>query len=232
MIVHPELCRFDVFQRELVTRLVVLPAIYFDGYHPDLCYIRQPEGFLTGPLHDYHSSIAFAAFLCGCGPQEAAKFYKTEVYRRCGYFNSWTGAKTALISDFASLGYDLTDHIVRWSLDGPFMHSVNHPRINVIYDLARMFVESMELKAHPPYLLPADNLANGPLFPVYPELGEAMGVEGSYLFKPLGLYRYLSLEEFLSGCFESYARFSNSDLNFHGDKARLNRAIEVIKEVR
>ena len=53
-------------------------------------------------------------------------------------------------------------------------------------------------------IIPHDNLTHGPIFPVYPEIGARIGVHGSYLFKPGGEYRLITLEQYVAACFQVY----------------------------
>lgn len=51
---------------------------------------------------------------------------------------------------------------------------------------------------------PHDNLRVAEGFPVYPEIAEACGVPGSYLFKVGGQYRLLTLAQFVTASFDAY----------------------------
>lgn len=53
-------------------------------------------------------------------------------------------------------------------------------------------------------MVPYDNLAAGIVFPVYPEVTSSLGVHGKYIFVPLGKYRLIGLECYLSESFQYF----------------------------
>lgn len=185
------------------TRLV--PTMVFDAYHPDLCQAMVDGRQLKGPLGDYHSSLAVVAYRAGLSVDDAAQLYKPRVYEVLGYFDRWPAARQRLLAGFAAHGYDLASAFQRWGrASTAFMHSVNHPAIRCLRDVASAVVEASGLEDRAPALLPHDNLLNGPVFPVYPEIAEHFSVEGSYRFKLGGEYRHIGLREFIEASFEVY----------------------------
>lgn len=182
----------------------IVPTITFDAYHPDLCYLMEAGKALKGPMGDYHSLIAYAAFRSGCTAQDARLLYREAVYLELGYFDRWDRARASLLDAFRHRGFALDARYVGWSRNEPFMYSVNHPRIHCVRDVARSILERAGLEAAYSDALPHDNLANGPIFPVYPEIASSLSVSGSYLFKRGGQYSFLRLPEFVDASFELY----------------------------
>ena len=84
------------------------------------------------------------------------------------------------------------------------MYSINHPRIACVRDVARCVLARAGIQAVYDDALPQDNLANGPIFPVYPEIGARLGVQGSLLFKLGGAYRFLRLADYVEASFRLY----------------------------
>ena len=198
------------FEAELAAHVEVCPAawvvptITFDAYHPDICYLMEGEKALKGPMGDYHSLIAYAAFRSGCTMQEARTLYREAVYAELGYLDRWDRARTTLLDAFRHRGFPLEARHVGWSRGEPFMYSVNHPRIHCVRDVARCILDRAGLEAAYAEALPHDNLANAPIFPVYPEIASSLSVSGSYLFKRGGQYSFLRLPEFVEGSFDLY----------------------------
>lgn len=181
-----------------------VPTITFDAYHPDLCYLMEAGKALKGPMGDYHSLIAYAAFRSGCTAQQARSLFREAVYAELGYMDRWDPARATLLDAFRQRGFPLDARHVGWSRNEPFMYSVNHPRIHCVRDVARSILERAGLEAAYADALPHDNLANGPIFPVYPEIASSLSVSGSYLFKRGGQYSFLRLPEFIDASFELY----------------------------
>lgn len=94
-------------------------------------------------------------------------------------------------------------------------HSVNHPSINMLSDLARLMAQKAGLPVLDHSLLPHDNLANGPIFPVYAEIAMELGLtNGAYCFKAANQYTTLSLSEFIHGSFQKYGTLRPEALRF------------------
>ena len=99
------------------------------------------------------------------------------------------------------------------------MHSINHPRIHVLYDIASNLLAAQGKKPIEG-VIPHDNLMLGAVFAVYPEIGEALGVHGSYLFKNVGNYTPIELADFVAGCFGNYEKFPRGTIQPHPEFRR------------
>lgn len=184
-----------------------VPHIMFHGYHPDLCYLAESGPLSKGPLGHYHSAIAYAAFRRGLDEAGAVALFREEVYAALGYLDAWHPAREALLEDYRQCGFELEDTFVRWSRSGPFMHTFNHPRIHCLRDLAALILRRAGRHAERSDIIPHDNLTNGPISPVYPEIGRRIGVQGSYQFKPGGQYRLMTLEQYVAASFGVYRQY-------------------------
>lgn len=182
---------------------VAAPAIFFRAYHPDLVYLEREGKFLLGPLGDYHSAIAFACYTKGMSIPDTLRHFNGGFFERCGYMSVWVSERDRLVKEMAASGIDIADPIRRWGRERSFMHSSNHPRIHALYDVAK---ELVRMQAKTPVsggIIPHDNLQVAPHFAIYPEIGEALGVEGSYVFKNDN-YRPIDLNEFITKSFAVY----------------------------
>jgi hypothetical protein len=178
-----------------------LPIIHFDAYHPDLCWLTGDAGFVKGPLGDYHSQIVTAAYFRGLSTRDARAQFAHSRYEQFGFFDRWETARNRLLAGFRAAGLPMEQYYPAWSARGPFMHSVNHPAIHVIHDVASALLEAegrLPLRSAP---MPHDNLLNGSIFPIYPEIADRLSVRGSYLFKLPAQYRCIELDEFISGSY-------------------------------
>ena len=209
----PEVKTFGLPDLDGLSHITWVPSVIFGGFHPDLCYIQSPKGVLKGPLDDYHSLIAISAFRQGLSPAKTVTLFRPEVFQRIGYFDGWSAQRAQLLADFSAFDWDMRETFLRWARRGVFMHSPNHPHIEVLFDQARMVVEKVQGRAWDGGFRPHDNLASGPAFPVFPEIAERLGMMGgSYLFKPLNEYRLLDLKGFLESCFALYATYDKAAL--------------------
>lgn len=202
--VNDEVSELGLVEFAQLPRVVRLPAINFAGYHPDLCYVVSAGRNVHTPLGDYHSIIAFAGFKQGLSEADTLAPYNARTFEGAGYMDMWGIDKAHLMNLFRHYGYDLSAAFRQWGMREGFMHSVNHPRIECLYGLARVATTKAGRTPVDSPARPHDNLRNAQIFPVYPEIAEACGVERSTLFKVAGQYRLLPLQEFVRASFEAY----------------------------
>jgi hypothetical protein len=204
---------------KLAGKMLRWPSVFFGAFHPDQCYVRieRNEGEVKGPLGPYHSSIAFHAWRRGLKPAQALRLFRTEVFEELNFFNYWSNARSALLEEGERCDMDLSPLLEQWSMRGCFMHSVGHPKLHVLLDVARELLRRLEIPVLPvdPLEFVHDNLADQSIWPVYPEVGEQLGIPGAYVFKgnnpgvagksPVLLY---GLEEFIERSYKTYEEYS------------------------
>ncbi len=205
IVIHPDLADALPAAAEPLPMVNYLPSIDFGAYHPDIGFFTVDGVYLSGPMTAYHSIIAVAAYNEGLSIADTLKLYNGRMYEACGYSTDWVPQRDALLGRFRDHGVDLAGSFPRWGRERSFMYSNNHPRIEAVHEIARLFLDALGLPTTSTGLLPSDNLVHGACLPVYTEIGEMLGVHGSYLFKTNAEYRYLSLEEFIVGSFATYA---------------------------
>lgn len=125
-------------------------------------------------------------------------------------------ARDFLLQVGAECRLDLAAALDDWHRRGPFMHTINHPRIVACAGIAHAAAARLGLvdPAGPPPEPPFDPLASDTIWPVYPEIAEELGVPGSLLFKrisrpiePLGNRTWLPLPDFLGESFAMYRTY-------------------------
>jgi len=191
------------------------PVPYFDAYHPDLCYVGHGKEILKGPLGDYHSKIITAAYKNGVHRSRVQSLFRAPHYEAFGYFDRWTPARQSLLDGFSGVGIDLQPDFRRWSLHKQFMHSVNHPAIEVVYDIASALLTREGIAHRRAGIVPHDNLMNGPIYPVFDEIAEHLSIAGSYLFKLPAQYRCIDLPTFIDGSYDFLERYDRADIDVH-----------------
>lgn len=207
LVLSPEVRNFGLSHADADPRVVWVPGVFFCAFHPDLCYVDVGGRMLKGPLDDYHSTIAVAAWRLGMSVRETLRFFNRETYQRVGYLDTWPGERDRLFAVFDAHGLDIRQEFLRWIRRGPFMYSINHPRIEVLASLARLAAHRAGREVRELDLLPSDNLVQGAVFPIYPEVAEALGLPGgAYAFKPPRRYELLDLREYIEACFSVYAQ--------------------------
>lgn len=185
---------------------VALPMFACRAFHPDLVYLVHDGRPVVGPVGDYHSAIAYACFCAGLSVADTVLRFNATFLERCGYMAMWLPERDRLIDEMAGFGLDIAAQIRGWGRQEAFMYSINHPRIHVLYDIAAGLLQARGRTPLSGGIMPHDNLATGAAFAVYPEIGEVLGVPGSYVFKDVGNYRPIDLAGFITGCFATYER--------------------------
>jgi Polysaccharide biosynthesis enzyme WcbI len=204
LVLNPEvktlgLVNFDNFQN-----VIEVPGVLFTGFHPDICYVVKSGEPIKGAMDAYHSLIIYTAYKNNVPEADVRKLFCEKMFNALSYYDDWETGKATLTKSFLDVGLDIHEEFIRWSRHGAFMHSLNHPKIDVLYDISTKIAlkagENIVLSNMRPY----DNLANGDACPVYPEIGNRFGIHGDYYFKPSGLFKLVSIEQFISRSYECY----------------------------
>ena len=211
IVVEPTIARqFGTADKD---RLIVVPTFAFGGYHPDCCLLRrEDQRQFAGPTGSSQSMIALAAFQCGLSEGDAVALYRREVFEACGYLDQWAASREALLSSFARHGFDLQREFVRWSRRGPFMHSIIHPRIECLRDVAAKILARAGKRVLAGDFLPPDSLAYREVMPVYPEIAHRLGIAGSYLFKRGNDQRVFDLAQYVQRSFAGFRKVAEVDV--------------------
>ena len=194
----------------------MVPNIAFTGFHPDCIYLNDGRRVYQSPMQDYHSAIAAAAFALGADAGTAVRLFNDNVYRKLGYFEEFTKARAFLGQTIAEAALNVSMEWPQWMTRAPFMHSINHPKGFVLASIAKLMAVKTKLMWYTPSFLDPvyDALSIDPVWPVYPELGAALKVQGSYLFKrnggpdfATGRGVFITLQEFVAESYAAYASY-------------------------
>ena len=188
------------------------PVIDFNAFHPDCVYLwhRGRSEYFKSPIGDYHSAIAFLGYSLGLTAVQTLSLFDSAVFERLGYFRFWNVSEEVLLKRGRLIGFPLERAYRSWVRRGSFMSSVNHPKIFVLADVARILLNLSGFSAtqcNVEDYLPDEALFDA-VWPIYPEIGEAMGIEGDYIFK-CGCRSdewnpFYSLQKFVTKSFELY----------------------------
>jgi hypothetical protein len=167
-------------------RLVAVPRIFFNGFHPDAIYPSSSSAERRNPLGNCNSALLLAAWREELPPEAAIGLFRDEVFGELGFYEAFPVACEALLQECEAIGLDASPLIERWAAAGTFMYQPLHPHLPVLRDIAGALLERENLwsPANGPLPLVADELARNAIWPVYPEIGQRLGVPGDYLFRP------------------------------------------------
>lgn len=149
------------------------PPIIFRGFHPDCVYVMRDGQAADGIVGPYHSALLCAAWAEGLSPERAARLFNAFAYAALGYVDAFDDAASLLDGQARRHGFDLSAYLDAPA--APFMHTVNHPRIEILQTIAVQALDLAGLARSPCAPLPHDDLAHGPIWPTYPELARRGG---------------------------------------------------------
>jgi hypothetical protein len=217
--------------------VVYVPALAFQGFHPDITYVLGPAGPVHAGQSDYHSVIIASAFLLGLPPRRVPDLFNAYVYAQLGYFEVFEAAKAALFANCDAHGVDLRAHFAFWLQHvGQFMYSINHPSILVLATLCRLALAEagyLDPETPIPEGIP-DFLGTDFTWPTYPELAQRIGVQGSTTFRrslnglPDGSSRDLPLATYVSECYEIYSGVPRELLRVGTVAKACDRLVQVV----
>ena len=190
------------------SRKVLIPHFDFRGLQPDAFHLFGFESVLKGG--SLFSKIVVTSFAAGLTPVLTSKLFNAETYEAFGFFAFFDAEKRDLIERFQQHDIDLSGSFERWIAKGNFLYSYNHPRIDVLIEVLRRalvaadILPSAELERADDLRI-VDNLREAVHWPVYPEIGNRHGLEGSLIWRRgrTNQYETLDLDEFITATFET-----------------------------
>lgn len=210
----------DHYDNHHSTPIYTFPNIGFDGYHPDITFLRgikRGESAIQAVTSDmviYHSAIAFFCYQYDISVDQTLNHYNHYVMSRLGYADRWNQARDALLAEGEAAGMPLSAELHRWAAQGSFMFSNNHPHIRVLVDIARRIMERMNvpvINQNVTDYLP-DALKAMPVWPIYPPVATRLGLKGDYVFKRHEPHGLISLRSFVESSFRIYDQYEKNSL--------------------
>jgi hypothetical protein len=185
---------------------IYIPTIAFAAFHPDIQY-----GFVGGAVvksgldSDWNSRIMLWAYSNGLSQDETENLFREEVFQALGYFDEWDKSAKTLKKSFDTCGFDYGRWIRSVQRTGVFMYGINHPMQIGLSQLAVQIAEKIFPNSHVAiedlHTFTTDYLSHI-VWPVYPEIGDHLGVEGSYHWRVAR--KHASLTEFIKLCFSAW----------------------------
>ncbi|WP_410209863.1 GSCFA domain-containing protein [Aquirhabdus sp.] len=210
----------EAYYPDIRKKSKALPIVIFNAFQPDCVHIHREGYHVPSPIGPYGSSLAFYSWKNGFSPEKTISLYNPDVYEALGFFDYWDASVAWLNNEWERCGIPLGDHIANWSKRGCWMHTMNHPKLFVLADVARAALAREGISTLPyveDYI--KDDLGSLTAWPVYPEIGRALGMKPE--FTSLHFKRgnaagrqvdMLGLEEFVHGSFEIFETFNRDDL--------------------
>ncbi len=168
---------------ELPLEIIRIPDLNFGAFHPDMrVAINVTTNLLTTPTNN--SQIAAWAYNNQISKPAAARLFNRGVFKSLGYLDCWAPSVDALRTRFTNIGIttvEFEQFFLRVKRMGQFMYTFNHPRIEALSELARIVARRLgaDTELAEREIVVPDALTFA-LWPLYPEIGEELGLRGSY----------------------------------------------------
>ncbi|MBB3383769.1 WcbI family polysaccharide biosynthesis putative acetyltransferase (plasmid) [Rhizobium sp. WW22] len=197
-----------------LSQFIEFPVVNFLAFHPDCVYLVDDisKRIVRSALGDYNSAIVAYSYMKEIPAEVCKNAFREDIFRTVGYLSNWETAVSALDAEFKRCGFSVNAYLAKWMARKPFMHSINHPRISIVYDILGTALDRAKItyRAVPNIDdLVIDPLMNFAGWPLYPQIGRSFGFGGNYLFKgnvPADGARYIfSLDEFIESSYKYYA---------------------------
>lgn len=222
---HPhERWRTWLLQQPVHFQARVRPLLTIDtlGFHPDCAYVHVQGKAVDSPIGAYHSVLVLWGFLHGLSVQATRALFNAQVYRHVEFFDLHAAGTHHLVSKGRQCSMPVHRWLAAWQESGVWMHTINHPKPQVLADVALHCLAQLGITGMADARdVVDDELARSPCWPVYPEVAQALGLRtpGRYAFK--GAHRpadqgksvhYMGLDAFIQASFALYARYAPGDL--------------------
>ena len=192
------------------------PTILFSAFHPDITTLPSRA---QSPVGGWHSSICLAAWKLGLSVEDAVSLFRPEVFESLGFFNRLHPSRKHLSTLLNQIDFPGDRLVEKWLSTGCFMFGMNHPKLHVVSDVARIVVDKLKLptQMRDPAPLLNDPLKNSALWPVYPAVASKLGLPRTEMFfkgpRVLGEHLLYDLERFIAASYEIYDQAPLDALN-------------------
>ena len=139
--------RTSEIRKSAQNRLLTIPNLYYEGYTPDLRYLRLKKSKQTihGPLGEYHSSIIFEGWSNGLDLNTIQSTYLNEAEWDIRYNNTADDSLQELRRRKQSLDIKITDYIEQKQSNSILFYTFNHPCRNILIALSRRIGKKLNL---------------------------------------------------------------------------------------
>jgi hypothetical protein len=163
---------------QLHSKIRLFPKFTFSGFHPDMIRLTNGTASATGRLH---SSIAMYSWTRGLSIDQTLDLFREEVFEALGFFEYWGAGVRFLVKAGDAANLPLDRLIAKWTAQGVWMHTDNHPKLLVMADLGRALLTREGIPFLPDVEQSMDDeLEDEPVWHVYPEIAKRLGCEGAY----------------------------------------------------
>lgn len=208
-------------ERGSSAQLVIVPSLYFEGFHPDLGQFGHRDGTeVLGAVGPYHSRLLMWGWVNGMSPEALVASFNPDTFAALGYTSAWDASLEVLRQRFDGTDLDFDAWYLAVVRRGAFMLTNNHPRLDALVEMARgvgrILGAERRLVAYDwGQVIPDGLLATAAIWPVYPGIAEVLDLPGAYVWR-LASGEIIGLERFVAAGLEAYATMEPDSVDIDG----------------
>ncbi|MBV2149266.1 hypothetical protein KRZ98_13395 [Sphingobium sp. AS12] len=192
--------------------VVRFPYIAFTGFHPDCVYLTANGTQLTGPAGPYHSAIVFAAWSLGIPEHYVPSLFNRFTFKSLNLQAFYDAAVAKQGSEWSALGYNFSEFL---SLNRSFMHTVNHPAVDILIDTARQALRHIGIQPTEVDIDVEDELSEAVIWPVYDGLLKDVNSSPNFMIEG----KEVPLRDFVTNSYQAYEDHRGVTIDGHGVEA-------------
>jgi len=206
-------------------KLDIYPTVHFTGFQPDAVHVSTRLGLRT-PFGPWQSSLVMAAFLRGLSRKRALALFNAYIYSQLGFFDEYAASVEYHGRVARNLGFEMNFNA--WKEEGIFTSVPHHPKPWVMKDIALQCLAKCRIPVTDADAMPVDMMIGTPVWPVYTEICERIGVYDDMIFKGRwqkdAELQSFDLDEMISISYDAYdGRSLPSELS------QISHAVQVIE---
>ena len=194
-------------------KILQWPQIFFPAFHPDITQAQCAGHDITSLGCVYNSSICLWGWKNRVPIDLVLRLFRAETFDALGYLDRWVPSVAQLRKDFVECDLNFDQFILPVKRQGVFMHSNSHAKRSPIVHIARQLASklgaSRRIIDEPLEYFLSDTLIFDSVWPVYPEIADALSVPGCYRWKYRGTHCD-GLDNFVE---KSYTGYENQSID-------------------
>lgn len=194
------------------TKVLTYHRPFFEALHPDCTYLDGLGGGRS-PVGDYHSRIVVDSFIRGLSKEACLERFQRSSYEEMGFPGIADRAIKKLWEKDEVVDIKIADWVLDQMRDVELFYTINHPTPVFFQYIAKSFLLKVGLSFRDvsPSLVPTV-LSAGPIWPIYRDWGDMLGVSFSTGDMFWNNNYAMSLEEFVTRAYCLYTAIGSDRL--------------------